>query len=581
MVLLDGDTDRQDEKYEVVRCWQKNGSFYLFQVSQDEDYPNDYGEEYEGEDYEEGEYEDDYGGDYEGDYDEEYEGDYDEQESEGGDEDYYDYDYEENKSEDAEDEGSDDYSDYDYDDEDAVNEEDLTESETEVVDIGSSSSSSGNGETSDTAGQVEPLDGTEKTPEVKLTQSGEQEIEATIDVDEVDDVIEDYFEAAYDELAEDGSSATEDSFGSEESESESLNTESQHEDKKQNEVDIITDDEDFTDGSGEEMEEHEPSSTTMSSTTSTTLTTSTTTTTRTTISTSTPAFPTPIKSHTPTINTFDDEDHRSSGDDDEDDEKEGSGVASHPVSVPPNFVTDDEDYDDEEEGSSPQVANHCPFHSHHGSLYEGGPWRPDRGGVDGLDHWRGQQDQEDLLWYPRGVAVRNQDKDKDNANPDSSPRWTFCRWTPLAWKTSQKDPGISLLSSPSSHKHAIHPVEGLAHHIECTGHCTSALHDRHDYSQQHCLHRHHLRQAIPALLWQGEERRDHGLWRDQSLRIPHGHHIRWGPVVIARSQIFIIAINFTLKSTRSPKSLRWQPGALQVPARPPVGQWQSFFSLLL
>ena len=204
-----------------------------------------------------------------------------------------------------------------------------------------------------------------------MTQSGEQEIEATIDVDEVDDVIEDYFEAAYDELAEDGSGVTEDSFGSEESES--LNTESQHEDKKQNEVDIITDDEDFTDGSGEEMEEHEPSSTTMSSTTSTTLTTSTTTTTRTTISTSTPAFPTPIKSHTPTINTFDDEDHRGSGDDDEDDEKEGSGVASHPVSVPPNFVTDDEDYDDEEEGSSPQVANHCPFHSHHDSLYEGGP----------------------------------------------------------------------------------------------------------------------------------------------------------------------------------------------------------------
>ena len=419
MVLLDGDTDRQDEKYEVVRCWQKNGSFYLFQVSQDEDYPNDYGEEYEGEDYEEGEYEDDYGGDYEGDYDEEYEGDYDEQESEGGDEDYYDYDYEENKSEDAEDEGSDDYSDYDYDDEDAVNEEDLTESETEVVDIGSSSSSSGNGETSDTAGQVEPLDGTEKTPEVKLTQSGEQEIEATIDVDEVDDVIEDYFEAAYDELAEDGSGVTEDSFGSEESES--LNTESQHEDKKQNEVDIITDDEDFTDGSGEEMEEHEPSSTTMSSTTSTTLTTSTTTTTRTTISTSTPAFPTPIKSHTPTINTFDDEDHRGSGDDDEDVEKEGSGVASHPVSVPPNFVTDDEDYDDEEEGSSPQVANHCPFHSHHDSLYEGGPWRPDRGGVDGLDHWRGQQDQEDLLWYPRGVAVRNQDEDNTNTPHPGGP----------------------------------------------------------------------------------------------------------------------------------------------------------------
>ena len=204
-----------------------------------------------------------------------------------------------------------------------------------------------------------------------MTQSGEQEIEATIDVDEVDDVIEDYFEAAYDELAEDGSGVTEDSFGSEESES--LNTESQHEDKKQNEVDIITDDEDFTDGSGEEMEEHEPSSTTMSSTTSTTLTTSTTTITRTTISTSTPAFPAPIKSHTPTINTFDDEDHRGSGDDDEDDEKEGSGVASHPVSVPPNFVTDDEDYDDGEEGSSPQVANHCPFHSHHDSLYEGGP----------------------------------------------------------------------------------------------------------------------------------------------------------------------------------------------------------------
>ena len=418
MVLLDGDTDRQDEKYEVVRCWQKNGSFYLFQVSQDEDYPNDYGEEYEGEDYEEGEYEDDYGGDYEGDYDEEYEGDYDEQESEGGDEDYYDYDYEENKSEDAEDEGSDDYSDYDYDDEDAVNEEDLTESETEVVDIGSSSSSSGNGETSDTAGQVEPLDGTEKTPEVKLTQSGEQEIEATIDVDEVDDVIEDYFEAAYDELAEDGSGVTEDSFGSEESESESLNTESQHEDKKQNEVDIITDDEDFTDGSGEEMEEHEPSSTTMSSTTSTT---STTTTTITTISTSTPAFPAPIKSHTPTINTFDDEDHRGSGDDDEDVEKEGSGVASHPVSVPPNFVTDDEDYDDEEEGSSPQVADHCPFHSHHDSLYEGGPWRPDRGGVDGLDHWRGQQDQEDLLWHPRGVAVRNQDEDNTNTPHPGGP----------------------------------------------------------------------------------------------------------------------------------------------------------------
>ena len=124
-----------------------------------------------------------------------------------------------------------------------------------------------------------------------MTQSGEQEIEATIDVDEVDDVIEDYFEAAYDELAEDGSGVTEDSFGSEESESESLNTESQHEDKKQNEVDIITDDEDFTDGSGEEMEEHEPSSTTMSSTTSTT---------STTISTSTPAFPAPIKSHSPT-----------------------------------------------------------------------------------------------------------------------------------------------------------------------------------------------------------------------------------------------------------------------------------------
>merc|ERR1719295_186961 len=85
VVLLDGDTERQDEKYEV-----------------NQDYAGD---------YDEGDYEDDYGGDYEGDYDEEYEGEYDDDQesSEGDEEDYYDYDYEEKKSEDAVEEGIDDY----------------------------------------------------------------------------------------------------------------------------------------------------------------------------------------------------------------------------------------------------------------------------------------------------------------------------------------------------------------------------------------------------------------------------------------------------------------------------------------
>ena len=243
-----------------------------FQVDPDyaEDYDEEYEDDYEGEDYDEGgydggEYEDDYEGEYEGDYEEEYEGDYDGQENEGGDEDYYDYDYEEKKSEDAVDEGSEDYDeDYEYDGEDAVGEEKVEHKEEEIETKKNEESgrtheeASGTEDKGETVSTTETLpdltvgSSTEKTDDLNQSEEEEERAAATIDVDEVDDVIEDYYEAAYDELAEDGSGLDiENSFGSEESESDigGFTDPNQSEDKEQ----IITDDEDMIDGSGEEM----------------------------------------------------------------------------------------------------------------------------------------------------------------------------------------------------------------------------------------------------------------------------------------------------------------------------------------
>ena len=209
-----------------------------------------------------------------------------------------------------------------------------------------------------------------------MEQFEEDILGETIDVDRQDDIVEDYFEAAYDELAEDGSANHEDVNSFDSVESESFAGRNDLEDKRPSGV--ISDDEDLVDGSGDELEDHVISTsttttttktTTTTTTTSTTTTTTTTTITTTTTTTTSPPTSTAYQKATSSLqDTFDDEDHLGSGDDNDDEEfeaKEGSGGASHHVVIPPNFVTDDEDYDDEE-GSSPQVTcNHPHYHNCH------------------------------------------------------------------------------------------------------------------------------------------------------------------------------------------------------------------------
>ena len=88
-------------------------------------------------------------------------------------------------------------------------------------------------------------DATGEPADIKLEQFEEDILGETIDVDRQDDIVEDYFEAAYDELAEDGSANHEDVNSFDSVESESFASRNDLEDKRPSGV--ISDDEEDVD----------------------------------------------------------------------------------------------------------------------------------------------------------------------------------------------------------------------------------------------------------------------------------------------------------------------------------------------